>query len=278
MDAVLLVNKPDGMTSFDVVARCRHIFHEKKSGHTGTLDPNARGLMIVLLGKYTKLTNFAVKDHKHYHAMFELGRKYDTGDIWGTVIDEKTPGEHTVEELQMYADRLTGTISQMPPMYSAIKVNGKKLYEYARKGKEVERTARTVTVDRFAISRGDLFEADCIVSSGTYIRTLIEDLGELAGEYAAMSFLERTGIEHLKLEDANTLEQLETSPVFLNPLAVIDPSWTIMDAPDPNDIYNGRTIDLETDQSRVILKDGETLLAAYEKRNDGHYHCLRGLF
>ena len=185
MDSVILLNKPTGMTSFDAVAKCRRILHEKKTGHTGTLDPNASGLMIVLTGKYTKLLPYCKKDRKVYHAEFSLGKKSDTGDIWGTVLDEKEPRMHTKDELEEAAASLTGNILQVPPMYSAIRKDGKRLYEYARKGIEIEREARPATVFSLDVhtENGIDFTMDATVSSGTYVRTLITDFAEKLGEY-----------------------------------------------------------------------------------------------
>ena len=155
MDAVILLNKPAGMTSFDAVAKCRRIFHERKIGHTGTLDPEASGLMIILLGKYTKLLPYCVKNHKAYQATLKLGEMTDTEDIWGTIINTKTPSIHTEAEIDNAVQSLTGDILQVPPMYSALKKDGKKLYEYARQGIEIEREARPVHISSLEVEKID---------------------------------------------------------------------------------------------------------------------------
>jgi tRNA pseudouridine55 synthase len=280
MDSVILLNKPTGMTSFDAVAKCRRILHEKKTGHTGTLDPNASGLMIVLTGKYTKLLPYCKKDRKVYHAEFSLGKKSDTGDIWGTVLDEKEPRVHTKDELEEAAASLTGNILQVPPMYSAVRKDGKRLYEYARKGIEIEREARPATVFSLDVhtENGIDFTMDATVSSGTYVRTLITDFAEKLGEYAVMTSLVRTGIDGLTLSMAATFESLEANEGFLDPLAVIAPEYEIVEAEDEKRIRNGMTIRIEHAADQVILVKDRTILAAYEKRADGFYHCLRGLF
>ena len=280
MDSVILLNKPTGMTSFDAVAKCRRILHEKKTGHTGTLDPNASGLMIVLTGKYTKLLPYCKKDRKVYHAEFSLGKKSDTGDIWGTVLDEKEPRMHTKDELEEAAASLTGNILQVPPMYSAVRKDGKRLYEYARKGIEIEREARPATVFSLDVhtENGIDFTMDATVSSGTYVRTLITDFAEKLGEYAVMTSLMRTGIDGLTLSMAATFESLEANEGFLDPLAVIAPEYEIVEAEDEKRIRNGMTIRIEHAADQVILVKDRTILAAYEKRADGFYHCLRGLF
>ena len=280
MNGVILLNKPAGMTSFDAVSKCRRILKEKKAGHTGTLDPNASGLMIVLMGRYTKLAPFCVSDRKTYDAVFSFGMCTDTQDIWGSVTEERTPGVHSDEELRAAAVRLTGTYEQMPPMYSAIKVNGRKLYEYARKGIEIERKARLITVHELAVSRiaENSFAMHACVSSGTYIRTLIQDYcGEL-GELGTMTALVRSGIDHLTVADAISLEDLNENSTGIDPAAVVDPAWKLLPASDPIAVRNGRALLLEETAPKVILTSEGQLLAAYEKGQDGLYHCVRGLF
>ena len=280
MDAVILLNKPAGMTSFDAVAKCRKIFHERKIGHTGTLDPEASGLMIILLGKYTKLLPYCVKNHKAYQATLKLGKMTDTEDIWGTVINTKTPSIHTEAEIANAVQSLTGDILQVPPMYSALKKDGKKLYEYARQGIEIEREARPVHISSLKVEKIDGLNycMDAVVSSGTYIRTLIADFGKQLNELAIMSSLVRTKIEHLSLEDACSFEDLESGKAFLSPIQVIDPTYKIVETDRVTDIKNGKRIKLDITDSQVIFTSNGELLAAYALQEDGLYHCLRGLF
>ncbi|MDO5121986.1 MAG: tRNA pseudouridine(55) synthase TruB [Erysipelotrichaceae bacterium] len=280
MDAVILLNKPAGITSFDAVARCRRILHERKIGHTGTLDPNASGLLIILTGRYTKLLPYCVCNHKHYQAQFLLGKATETEDIWGNTIEENIPSEHTQEELDEVSRSLTGFSMQTPPMYSAIKVNGKKLYEYAREGKTIERTQREIHVDHLEVHRieGNLYAMDAVVSSGTYIRTLITDYARKLNELGCMSALQRTGIDNLSLEQAMTFEQLETDPVFLRPEDVLNPDIRLIETDMPEYVKNGRDLKLDADSEYVgILSEG-SLIAVYGKRENGYYHCERGLF
>ena len=280
MDAVILLNKPAGMTSFDAVAKCRKIFHERKIGHTGTLDPEASGLMIILLGKYTKLLPYCVKNHKAYQATLKLGEMTDTEDIWGTIINTKTPSIHTEVEIDNAVQSLTGDILQVPPMYSALKKDGKKLYEYARQGIEIEREARPVHISSLKVEKIDGLNycMDAVVSSGTYIRTLIADFGKQLNELAIMSSLVRTKIEHLSLEDACSFEDLESGKAFLSPIQVIDPTYKIVETDRVTDIKNGKRIKLDITDSQVIFTSNGELLAAYALQEDGLYHCLRGLF
>ena len=280
MDAVILLNKPAGMTSFDAVAKCRKIFHERKIGHTGTLDPEASGLMIILLGKYTKLLPYCVKNHKAYQATLKLGEMTDTEDIWGTIINTKTPSIHTEAEIDNAVQSLTGDILQVPPMYSALKKNGKKLYEYARQGIEIEREARPVHISTLEVEKIDEtnYRMNAVVSSGTYIRTLITDFGKQLDELAIMSSLVRTKIEHLSLKDACTFEDLESGVSFLSPIQVIDPTYKIVETDRVVDIKNGKRIKLDIRDPQVIFTSNGELLAAYALQEDGLYHCLRGLF
>ena len=280
MDAVILLNKPAGMTSFDAVAKCRKIFHERKIGHTGTLDPEASGLMIILLGKYTKLLPYCVKNHKAYQATLKLGEMTDTEDIWGTIINTKTPSIHTEVEIDNAVQSLTGDILQVPPMYSALKKDGKKLYEYARQGIEIEREARPVHISSLEVEKIDEinYRMNAVVSSGTYIRTLITDFGKQLDELAIMSSLIRTKIEHLSLKDACTFEDLESGVSFLSPIQVIDPTYKIVETDRVVDIKNGKRIKLDIREPQVIFTSNGELLAAYALQEDGLYHCLRGLF
>ena len=280
MDAVILLNKPAGMTSFDAVAKCRRIFHERKIGHTGTLDPEASGLMIILLGKYTKLLPYCVKNHKAYQATLKLGEMTDTEDIWGTIINTKTPSIHTEAEIDNAVQSLTGDILQVPPMYSALKKDGKKLYEYARQGIEIEREARPVHISTLEVEKIDEtnYRMNAVVSSGTYIRTLITDFGKQLDELAIMSSLLRTKIEHLSLKDACTFEDLESGVSFLSPIQVIDPTYKIVETDRVVDIKNGKRIKLDIRDPQVIFTSNGELLAAYALQEDGLYHCLRGLF
>ena len=281
MDTVLLINKPAGLTSFDVVARCRRILHEKKAGHTGTLDPEASGLLIVLTGKYTKYLPYCVHHHKQYAAEFRLGMKSNTEDIWGDVISTGLKASHTEAEMQVLADRMLGRYMQIPPMYSALKKDGRKLYEYARKGIEVEREPRDCFIDSLTVHKldEDRWSLEATVSSGTYIRTLITDLAASAGEDAVMSALVRTGIEQLSLEEAVSLDALSLDHLPAFDIArILDPELPLVEVQDPLPVYRGMTVALPRDDEIVILCYNKQILAAYERRDDGLYHCRRGLF
>ncbi len=207
MDGVLIIDKEKGYTSSDVVAKLRGILHQKKIGHAGTLDPDATGVLVVLLGKATKLSTFLMDGKKTYRAVLRLGVVTDTQDMSGTVLSEAAPETDEARILDAVCS-FEGTYDQLPPMYSAVKVNGRKLYQYARGGKEVERAARPVTIDRIDVEAVDppfvTFTADC--SKGTYIRTLCHDIGEKLGCGAAMAELCRVKSGRFTLADAVTID------------------------------------------------------------------------
>lgn len=195
MNGVILIDKPSGYTSFDVVAVCRKLFATKKVGHTGTLDPNATGVLPVLLGGATKAQDLLTNHDKTYAAQFRLGMTTDTLDIWGTVRT-RTPAHVTRQELLQVMERFRGEIEQLPPMYSAVQQNGQRLYDLARKGLEVERERRRVTVYSLTL---DAFDSETQsgsltlhCSKGTYVRTLIDDIGSALGCGAVMTALRRT--------------------------------------------------------------------------------------
>lgn len=211
INGVINVYKEAGFTSHDVVAKLRGILKQKKIGHTGTLDPDATGVLPVCLGSATKLCDMLTDKNKTYEAVMLLGKQTDTQDISGQVINEAevTVDEEAVREAVM---SFVGEYDQVPPMYSALKVNGKKLYELAREGITVERKARRVQILSVDIKSIDMdnntvtMEVEC--SKGTYIRTLCEDIGNKLGCYACMKSLKRTRVSSFGIEDAKTLDEI----------------------------------------------------------------------
>lgn len=278
---ILLLNKPSGMTSFQAVNKVRKLLKVSKGGHTGTLDPQAQGLMIILVGAATKLAPFIMADHKRYHAEFQFGIRTDTQDIFGTVLEKHVPRMITQEELCTAAALFQGKGEQIPPMYSAVHVQGKKLYELARAGKEVERKPREMEVyalSVYPLSNGR-YGMDAEVSSGTYIRTLIYDLGAALHEDAVMTALCRVGIGEISLKEAQTFAEMENEPRFCPLKRILNPLWHMKEVPLSvlRMVENGMTVDLEDFPEHVILTHEDRNLAAYERREDHHYHCVRGL-
>ena len=207
---IINVYKEPGYTSHDVVARLRGILRQKKIGHTGTLDPEAEGVLPVVLGKATKLVDLLTEKQKTYEALLHLGLETDTQDMTGTVLEEK-PVEVTEEEVRTVIRSFLGEQQQIPPMYSALKVDGKKLYELAREGKTVERKPRAVQFYEIEIKKIELpyvrFSVTC--SKGTYIRTLCHDIGQKLGCGGCMEELLRTRSGNFVWEDSMTLAQVE---------------------------------------------------------------------
>ena len=210
MDGILIIHKEKGYTSHDVVARLRGILHQKKIGHTGTLDPDAVGVLPVCLGKATKTVELLTDRDKTYRASMRFGLTTDTQDISGTVLRER-PVTLTEDQIRRAAEAFLGEQLQTPPMYSALKVNGQKLCDLARKGIEVERTPRPVTFYEIRLLEVSLpeavFEVTC--SKGTYIRTFCHDLGEKLGCGGCMTGLVRTRVGRYTLEEALTLSQVQ---------------------------------------------------------------------
>ena len=210
INGVINIYKTKGFTSHDVVAKLRGMLKQKKIGHTGTLDPDAIGVLPVCLGSATKLCDFLTDKEKEYIAGIRLGVVTDTQDMTGTIL-ETGPVTVTEEQVETALQSFLGDYEQLPPMYSAVKVNGKKLYELARQGKEVERKARTVQIHGIEILSMELpfLTVKVACSKGTYIRTLCHDLGQLLGCGAAMDGLERTRSGDFRVDTAITLEALQ---------------------------------------------------------------------
>ena len=212
MDGVININKPAGMTSHDVVSRLRKILNIKKIGHTGTLDPDATGVLPMCVGRGTKLSEMLMSSEKQYRAGLTLGVSTDTQDSSGTILSQRqvSVGEAEIRDV---ISRFIGELEQIPPMYSAIKVEGKKLYELAREGKEIEREPRKVTIYNIGIESinldKNLIEMTVDCSKGTYIRTLCNDIGEALGCGGHMSALTRTRSGRFEIENTVTLEEIE---------------------------------------------------------------------
>lgn len=214
MTGVIAVNKPQNFTSFDVVAVLRGCFKTKKIGHGGTLDPMATGVLPIFVGGATKAADIVPDTGKSYRAGFRLGQTSDTLDIWGELSDAKQVNVER-EELEQALSHFLGETQQIPPMYSALKVNGQKLCDLARRGIEVERKPRPITITRLSLvsfdGRDGVFEMDC--SSGTYVRSVIDDLGQALGTGAIMTSLVREKSCGLSITECTALEELRTMPL-----------------------------------------------------------------
>jgi len=212
MDGILVVDKPQGMTSHDVVDLVRRRFGLKKVGHAGTLDPMATGVLVMLIGKLTKSSNSFISDDKEYDATLTLGGRSDTGDAWGKIAPSGTTASFSPSEIEKAFSAFTGEIEQSPPMYSAVKFKGKKLYELARKGISIDVKPRKVVIKRLDISSIALpsvsFRVTC--SKGTYIRQLCVDIGETLGCGGYLSRLVRTRSGAFTVGQAIALDELKS--------------------------------------------------------------------
>ena len=214
MDGIIIINKPKNCTEHDIVRKAKKILNEKV-GHTGTLDPNATGVLPLLIGKGTQISKYIINHDKTYEAVLQLGEKTDTADIEGEVIETKPVDSKCLEAkfIEQTLKALEGEQEQVPPMYSAIKINGKKLYEYARNGEKVEIEPRKIEIYSLELinineaNKQIEFRVSC--SKGTYIRTLCENIAEKLGTVGYMKELKRTQVGEFKIEDAITIEELE---------------------------------------------------------------------
>ena len=214
MDGIIIINKPKKYTSHDIVRKVKKILN-KKVGHTGTLDPNATGVLPLLIGKGTELSKYLINHNKTYEAVLQLGEKRDTGDCEGNILDSKPVQIECLDKakIQNIFQSLIGKQQQIPPIYSAIKINGKKLYEYARKGEKVEIQPREIEIYSLELININTekkqieFRVKC--SKGTYIRTLCENIAEKLKTVGYMKELKRTQVGEFELKDAITIEELE---------------------------------------------------------------------
>lgn len=281
MDGIILVNKPLGCTSHDVVGKLRRVLHTKKVGHCGTLDPLASGVLVMCVNKATKTIQFLTSDDKQYIATIRLGTFTDTYDLEGKVLEEKEyQNDITIKQLQEVIESFKGKQKQIPPIYSAIKVNGKKLYEYARNNEEVKIEPRDIEIldlELLDFTDNEIkIRAHC--SKGTYIRSLCVDIASKLGYPGCMSSLVRIQSGPFKLEDCYTLEQIENNEY--NVISIDDalshlPSLIIEDE---KIVYHGKQIKSDL-QGQVVIKNKENkVLAIYEQTGNNTLKNVRGLW
>lgn len=277
MNGMLFINKEEGMTSRDVVNRICHLLQTKKVGHTGTLDPMATGVMIVCVGSATKLVEIVTADQKEYVAQIILGKKTDTGDITGNILEEENV-HISYESILKATKQMKKTYFQTVPIYSAVKINGKKLYEYAREGKQVELPKREVTIyeleilDKPYYEEGKtIFQIRTLVSKGTYIRSLIEDLAAQLNTIGTMSSLTRTKQGTVTLEMCNTLKDIEANIYKMYDTSSVLSKYpkVTVDAYLENRIRNGSILENRYDSEVILFETGQNkplaLYKIYEK-------------
>ncbi|GHT07194.1 hypothetical protein AGMMS5026_08900 [Endomicrobiia bacterium] len=220
IDGLLLLDKPFGITSFDAVYKIKKVLNVEKTGHCGTLDPASTGLLLVLMGKATKLQAKFMKKDKVYLSSFLLGMVTDSGDLDGKVISENSVLNINIEKIKKMVEMFEGETFQIPPMYSALKYNGKKLCELARQGIEVERKPRKVTIKKFEVLSydGDIVKVRIECSSGTYIRTLAQDLGNVLKCGATVKTLRREKIDIFDIKDALRFKDTDSADKIIKKL------------------------------------------------------------
>ena len=274
MNGIILIDKPKDYTSRDIVNIVSKKLQTKKVGHTGTLDPLATGLLVLCIGKTLKLSELLVSTKKEYIAAMTFGIETDTLDITGNIVkrDSKTK-KITTKDIETVLKKYTGKIIQEVPKYSSVKVNGKKLYEYARKGEEVALPKREVeifNIEPLSEINNNTFTFKCTVSKGTYIRSLIRDIGVSLGTYATMSDLRRTKQGIFNIEDAYTLEDIENNNYkILDAKDVLKLPKVIVDKNLEFKVKNGQVLTkfFEEDKAMIINQNNE-LLAIYQKKDD----------
>ncbi|WMT15276.1 tRNA pseudouridine(55) synthase TruB [Serratia fonticola] len=234
---VLLLDKPQGLSSNDALQKVKRIYNANRTGHTGALDPLATGMLPICLGEATKFSQYLLDSDKRYRVIARLGQRTDTSDADGQIVQER-PVNFTQAQLDTALDTFRGNIQQVPSMYSALKYQGKKLYEYARQGIEVPREARSITVYELQFIRweGDELELEIHCSKGTYIRTITDDLGELLGCGAHVIYLRRLQVAKYPIARMVTLEQLnalveQAQEQSIAPSELLDPLLMPMDSP-----------------------------------------------
>ena len=250
MEGIIIVNKPKGITSFDVIRKLKKILKTKKIGHTGTLDPLATGVMLMCVGKATKLASDLEAKDKVYIADFDIGYATDTYDIEGKKIAENII-EVSKENLEQSIKKFIGNIKQVPPMYSAIKIDGNKLYHLARKGIEVERPERDVTIEYINLLdfKDNKAKIETKVSKGCYIRSLIFDIGQDLGTYATMTVLQRKQVGDYSLENSYCLEQIEEM--------VLNNDFKFLKTVE--EIFSYDKYNLQTEKELTLYKNGNTV-------------------
>ena len=280
MDGIILVNKPSGMTSHDVVNKLRRILKTKKVGHCGTLDPDATGVLVVCVNKATKVLQFLTSESKEYVATLSLGTSTDTYDASGKIIE--TIEFHALDNNEIVAcfNNFIGSQEQKPPIYSAIKVNGKKLYEYARAGEQVEVPTRSVTVNHLEILQieNNLIKFKVGCSKGTYIRSLCYDLAKALGYPGHMKDLIRTKSGNFSLENCFTLEQIENGEYTTVSLEEALNSYQQLVVDDEKIIFHGKKIKSDLNEQVVILNRQGKVLAMYGPDGNGYLKSIRGLW
>lgn len=268
MDGVLLVNKKEGLTSFDVVRKIKKALNTKKVGHCGTLDPLAKGLLVVTVGKALKISRFIEGDEKEYIATIKLGEKTTTLDREGEVIEKKEITSFSNTDINRVFASLIGVIKQKPPIYSAIQVNGKRLYEYARENIEVEIKEREIEIKELELlaCNDNFIKYRVVCSKGTYVRVLCETIANKLNNIGYMYDLVRTRIGKLNIEKSFTLEDIERGNYRLMDIESSLSNFVVLTLKD-RDLYkanNGNVLDFYIEGNVLVVDENRETIALYE--------------
>ena len=279
MDGILLVNKQKGITSHTLVEKVRKLIGNPKVGHTGTLDPLAEGLMLLTVGKATKILPYIVSHSKEYIATVKLGYSTDTLDVTGEKLAEKEIVPFDREQVITVLNSFLGPHKQLPPMYSAKKVNGKKLYEYARSNEEVERKLADIEITEMELLdlKEDEITFRVVCSSGTYVRVLCQDIARCLNNEGCMKRLIRTAIDRYSLSQSCTLEDIRKGNYSTVSIYEALSDYPYVEMEDISDVRNGKPLKLDREETVVFITHQGEVLAAYEKDGD-IYRCKRGLW
>lgn len=280
MSKVLYVNKPKGMSSFDVCYKLRKVLNTKKIGHTGTLDPNATGVMIILYDSSTKAAQFLVSDYKEYKCKVLFGIETDTLDIDGNIIKKQYYNVPREERIIDVLESFLGKSKQIIPITSAKKIAGKKLYQYQLEGKEIKAPEIDIEIKeiRFEKMFDNGFSFSCNVSSGTYIRSLVRDILSKLDLIGTVEELCRTKINNIDIKDCDRLEDiLDGNFKQYDLLDVLSQRYKTIEFNDIETIKNGKRIKLNCNEEMILLVHNNEVLAIYKKDKD-EYKCVRGLW
>lgn len=279
MDGILLINKPYGMTSHDVVAKLRRILKTRKIGHSGTLDPQATGVLFVMVGKATKILPFLEDIDKEYIAEMKLGVSTLSDDIFYPVLETKEI--QPIVDFDALLQSFQGKQKQLPPMISSIKVNGKKLYEYARNNETVERPLRDVEMfelETLPSLSEDTYRFRVHCSSGTYVRSLCRDIALKSNNLGVMTSLVRSKVGRFSLSDCVTLEDVEAGNYTLHSINELLAHYPMIAFEPIKDIYNGKHVRLNIKDDMCAMVDQDEVIAIYERHHANVFKCVRGLW
>lgn len=278
---VIYIDKPKGITSFALCNKLKPLLNTKKIGHTGTLDPNATGLMIVLYDEATKANQFLLSDIKEYIGVCKIGVETSTLDIDGDIIRSERLKMPSKVEIEETFKSFVGFYEQIPPMTSAVKVNGKKLYEYQRKGIDVVVKPRKVQILKLELLdiNEEEFKFKCLVSSGTYVRSLLKDILDKLSIYGTLKDLRRTKINNIDISLANTLDDvINNNYVTYSLYDVLKDRYNIYVTDNSKAIKDGKKLVVDLDYNELLIVDKNNNCLAIYAKDDNCYRCVRGLF